>query len=429
MPDNDPVDPLTNVQSQFAEMMAARERVATPQDRITRLLKRGSQLTAEQSLDDLATAWFAAQRSNTAGSHLAGRPGKSIGEIMNGLKARRIEQAEAEARLEISQEKNDIDRERLLSTQVADQLRMAALERYRKEKLEIDNDRLDLDYEKEDRLVAADKRRAAYEKAMLDVRRREADAKIKRENRLAQAGSKPTARELKIRDYLSQFPQMGRDEAIDLVDNNWKMAVDVTTGNRSFVNERTGETKAVGRQTSLSRVDQVEIQSQILRANRVVRDLDSAEALLKHGVGAKAWLKEWQARTLGQEWLPDKAVDLPFIGKIGIGREAVDDAVIRARTRLRLLREELIAALAKSRRVPVSEQERLISLLPKDGIFESAEAARAAFAEVRNKLVSLQREGALLLGAPMPASVAPKDMTDEELLESLGVSGEYRHDG
>lgn len=169
------MDPIEAVQSRMAEMLATRERVSTPQDRITKILKRGSEFNVEQHFTDLASAFAAASRANTVGAHLSGRPGKSIGELMSGMRAQRIKEAEAQARLEIEDEKLGIQRGRE-AREVAQALMDAEFKRgsarREEQRIELQSERVKISKRKERREIATSRATAIdatlkpYQKAL-----------------------------------------------------------------------------------------------------------------------------------------------------------------------------------------------------------------------------------------------------------------------
>ena len=207
---------------------------------------------------------------------------------------------------------------------------------------------------------------------------------------------KPTERQREIDDLMSRG--VPRERAQDLVAGRIRTITDPRTGVSSLVNVVTGKAKPIRGQpspeTALSKKTRNDIQESNIQIDRMLGQFGELEGSLDAGVGALSVAKEYGAKVLGQ--LPDAKLDTP-LGEIGTGKHAAQPETIRARQKIRILREDLIKALAKNPRVPLAEQQRIANMLPSDGFFESAAAARDALAEVKAYLQRMHKENATLL--------------------------------
>lgn len=196
---------------------------------------------------------------------------------------------------------------------------------------------------------------------------------------------------------------------------------DPVTGQMFLVDKRDGSRKAIiekdgatGPASPLPKKVQISLGEQNTMIDRLLLQLPDAEqAIGPHSVGVGGRLGEFATETLGQ--IPGE-----------IGEALTFEQTVNDRQRIRLLREDLIKALAKNSRVPLAEQERIIQLLPGDGLWENPQTALSNLRIVGEFLAKIRKENGVSLGeVPFEGTLeAPAKPASQEEYEAL-PSGSY----
>lgn len=177
-------------------------------------------------------------------------------------------------------------------------------------------------------------------------------------------------RNQKIEELMALNPDIGRDRATAIVDNQIKRIVDPVMGTIF-------ETGPQGtREISPERPEVPLMGEEGDGAGRVSAE-DIAEA-----TGARGVVPEIAARTVGQ-----------------IFPEVISEDTTRARQTLRSLERRLVTALSLSGRPPIIEQERIRSLLPDAGFFEAPARARQVLSQLREELIGQRDADARAINA------------------------------
>lgn len=166
-------------------------------------------------------------------------------------------------------------------------------------------------------------------------------------------------RDRKIRDLMNQGVERARAE--DIVDGRERIIQHPVSGQTMRYNARTEETHPVDFPG-----DAPHMLPESERGGMLDEPLE---------VGFVPWLAELGSRTGGQ-----------FSDRLN------NEDLERARTDMRMLREEFIEALAKSGRPPVVEQQRILESFPSLGPMESPERARASLQAVADSLVRIRND-------------------------------------
>lgn len=229
---------------------------------------------------------------------------------------------------------------------------------------------------------------------------------------------KPTERDKKIFDL--RLRGFSLNDAQDIADGRVRLRTDPSTGQSFLANVATGQerpTRLAGSGSSggepsrvtLTKEQFKDLSDQQIQIDNLAPQIGSLEKDLD-AVGFVPVLKELSSKTLGQ---------IP--GEIGEALTFRD--VVKQRQRIRLLREDMIKALAKNPRVPVNEQKRIIELLPETGVFESPEAAKAGLEEVARFLEDLKDRNNKLLGrsesTPSGTSTNPARPQNQQDFDAL----------
>lgn len=241
---------------------------------------------------------------------------------------------------------------------------------------------------------------------------------VAREEARAKARGKTTTkvRTEKIQELVGRG--LSLSDAQDFADGRVVLRLDPNTGDLLKTNKVTNEVTLLRRGgTGVSLKERAESREKRTSIDRVLVRMPSVLEAVKKGVGMVATAKEFGGKVLGN--LPTGEVDVPLVGSIGTGDKAVDTEVVKARTTLRTFREELIAAMKKSGRVPLQEQERILETADKLNFVDSVADAEAAFQQLEQELRTIRQ---LYEIGPAEAPSRPAgEPSDAELKRRLGI--------
>ncbi len=193
---------------------------------------------------------------------------------------------------------------------------------------------------------------------------------------------KPTERQQQIKELTARG--FSRQQAEDVASGRVRVSTDQVTGAISLVNVATGDLKRLSGQSDIPKKTRSEMASQVQSIEGLLAKMPSLQKAIEKGVGFIPAAKEFGGKVLGQ--LPTGSVNIPGLGEIGTGEAAVNPEVVKARTQLRIFREDIIAAFRKSGRVPVQEQQRILQFVDKLGVLNSAPDAKLAFQQLEQEL-------------------------------------------
>ena len=236
--------------------------------------------------------------------------------------------------------------------------------------------------------------------------------------RKAEATRAPTERQLKINELKTRG--FSQSQAEDVASGRVRVSTDPVTGAVRLINVATGRMTQPGGQSGLPKKTRGEMASQVQSIDGLLAKMPSLQEAIEKGVGFIPAAKEFGGKVLGQ--LPTGSVDVPGIGEIGTGEAAVHPEVVRARTSLRIFREDVIAAFRKSGKVPVMEQRRILEFIDKLGVLNSVPDAKLSFQQLEQELRRIRDTYDVQLSGGTPSNPYSK-MSDQEVLELLRQQG------
>ncbi len=234
------------------------------------------------------------------------------------------------------------------------------------------------------------------------------------------APEKRTERQTKIQELLARG--VSQEQAEDIASGRVRVSTDPVTGAIRFANVTTGGVTQPAGQSDIPKKTRAEMAGQVQSIDVLLTKMPSLQKAIEKGVGFIPAAKEFGGKVLGQ--LPTGSVDVPGVGEIGTGEAAVDSGVVKARTQLRIFREDVIAAFRKSGRVPVQEQQRILQFVDKLGVLNSVPDAKLAFQQLEQELRRVRDTYDAQLGGQTSVPDNPySSMSDEEILEMLKQQG------
>lgn len=327
--------------------------------------------------------------ATTLGSALVGR--KGFGEALNEIRAGYLGQQAAAQQMEMAPKKQALAE----SKHIWDQIKFAAGRKDKYAKSMMDAIKLVTPNEDDARLVS--ERMHSYPD---DITTENATALATRAtNELVTEGAiggqkRETRRENLAGQKRDLLLSQGYDEdtANGIAFGFISPATDPISGEMYLLDKRDGSRRAIrdvgGEKipSALPKRVKAEIIEQNTMIDRLLLQLPEATtAVGAHSVGVGGYLGELSTETLGQ--IPGE-----------IGEAFTFEQTVNDRQRIRLLREDLIKALAKHSRVPLAEQQRIIELLPKDGAWENPKTALSNLNIVGEFLTNIRKENAMSLG-------------------------------